>query len=418
MNKKAQIKILIIIFIVLVIVGILFFLKINEKEDKASNISENITQNKSLENLDRIENIGLPPETNSCQDECSKNGVNVCSGEDGYLTCGNFDADSCYEWSEKYYCPEKEKCSYDECVSNTNLDIDFSNIEFQSIKSASNSKVTLAYISKDIDLNLLSEIANRTSGITGEEGLLNYVPFSELKNNFEIVILKIPFDYDKENAIISLNHFSPDSQRAFLLNIKVHSGPDSEYAFAMMGAEEDFAEISLPIYNRQDNEYLSNVLPKTFVHEVGHAIGNLGDEYPSFANPYSYDIEKANIDSEGCPKWCSGQLNSDSPNYENYLSLKSNCVSPYINELGLLNIPDDQKKSFDNCLGGYPEYYNWNLGKNCLDGTGCFFGASGLLEWRSQKEGIMRNSDYSSKSFGEVGEKYLKTKLCLLLGSC
>ncbi len=45
-----------------------------------------------------------------CANECSASGLAQCSG-DGYQTCGNYDADSCLEWSSVIACPTGQTCT-------------------------------------------------------------------------------------------------------------------------------------------------------------------------------------------------------------------------------------------------------------------------------------------------------------------
>ncbi len=53
-----------------------------------------------------------------CANDCSSNGVKQCDGA-GYKTCGNYDDDSCLEWSSATSCSSSETCVQGACVSNT-----------------------------------------------------------------------------------------------------------------------------------------------------------------------------------------------------------------------------------------------------------------------------------------------------------
>ncbi len=58
---------------------------------------------------------GQPPQ--QCNDECSQTGLSQCSGN-GYKVCGNFDSDSCLEWSTTIMnCASGQICSSGQCVS-------------------------------------------------------------------------------------------------------------------------------------------------------------------------------------------------------------------------------------------------------------------------------------------------------------
>ncbi|MDD5433332.1 MAG: hypothetical protein PHE77_01590, partial [Candidatus Pacebacteria bacterium] len=54
--------------------------------------------------------MSFTPITPSCSDECT-NGAKRCSTNSQYQVCGNFDSDSCLEWSTSYTCPTNQTCS-------------------------------------------------------------------------------------------------------------------------------------------------------------------------------------------------------------------------------------------------------------------------------------------------------------------
>ncbi len=51
-----------------------------------------------------------------CTNECSSSGAKQCSGN-GYQTCGNYDADSCLEWSSITQCGAGQVCQNGNCIS-------------------------------------------------------------------------------------------------------------------------------------------------------------------------------------------------------------------------------------------------------------------------------------------------------------
>ena len=57
------------------------------------------------------EDCGSPPP--SCQNECSYSGQRRCFGAYSYQVCGNYDSDSCLEWSSPQSCPS------DKCIGTT-----------------------------------------------------------------------------------------------------------------------------------------------------------------------------------------------------------------------------------------------------------------------------------------------------------
>lgn len=51
----------------------------------------------------------------TCDNECPQEGLKQCS-DNGYRTCGNYDSDSCLEWSPVTACPEGTNCQNGECI--------------------------------------------------------------------------------------------------------------------------------------------------------------------------------------------------------------------------------------------------------------------------------------------------------------
>jgi len=52
-----------------------------------------------------------------CINECSS-GSKTCVGN-GYKTCGNYDSDTCLEWSSVTSCPSSQTCSNGQCITST-----------------------------------------------------------------------------------------------------------------------------------------------------------------------------------------------------------------------------------------------------------------------------------------------------------
>ncbi len=53
-----------------------------------------------------------------CMDECPMQGATQCTGTQ-VTTCGDYDADTCVEWSAAMACPSGQACVVDQCQSNT-----------------------------------------------------------------------------------------------------------------------------------------------------------------------------------------------------------------------------------------------------------------------------------------------------------
>jgi len=119
MKKKGQIDVpVVILFTLVIIVLILLIFLIYFQYQK-----NNYDNPKKLQNITRMEqiddsishNLSLTNNPPSCQDECSARGLRRCSGN-GYKICGNFDSDSCYEWSSITNCGSNEECSSGRCA--------------------------------------------------------------------------------------------------------------------------------------------------------------------------------------------------------------------------------------------------------------------------------------------------------------
>jgi len=57
--------------------------------------------------------VYTPP---ACTNECSVNGQRVCVGN-GWKQCGNYDSDSCLEWSSITYCGSGQTCNNGQCIN-------------------------------------------------------------------------------------------------------------------------------------------------------------------------------------------------------------------------------------------------------------------------------------------------------------
>lgn len=116
----------------------------------------------------------------------------------------------------------------------------------------------------------------------------------------------------------------------------------------------------------------------------------------------------------GCPKWCSGELNKESQLYQYYLGWKR-CVDALsfdMNPTGLVH-----KDALNNCWENWnirigqetnKNLYDINLGKECLQDTGCFFTSHGVGSWRSVERGIMFGN---AGTYGSLGERAIENRI-------
>ncbi len=142
---------------------------------------------------------------------------------------------------------------------------------------------------------------------------------------------------------------------------------------------------------------------RAMAHEFGHAFANLGDEYENSVQMHDY-TERPNIDSEGCPKWCSGGLNKESDCYDEYIEFK-NC---------LYNFTNDLTKQYDGSCK-----YRWNLpdcdlGKDCREETGCYCNAKSLIAFRSSEQSIMKYPTEDPFEFNLISKEAILNRINLL----
>lgn len=171
------------------------------------------------------------------------------------------------------------------------------------------------------------------------------------------------------------------------------------------------------------------------IHEIGHNFG-LADLYFGAIHPdgsptryWSTDFTRAfyNVDGPGCSKWCDSykpvseytdSITSECLNFTE----KGDCVTFNRDEIGKCFEDDgydpvccvwseDKFEYFDtNCV---PAIGNENIGIDCLEGSGCYYGASyGNYAWRpveDEDESIMYSLD--AERFDPVSERHIENVL-------
>lgn len=154
----------------------------------------------------------------------------------------------------------------------------------------------------------------------------------------------------------------------------------------------------------------------TFVHELGHALGSLADEYVAANLVENYWNNAPNCDTSGCSKWCSGKLNTANPCYSLYLSYL-NCLK-YCPE-GINNCTDNCDVKYSNeCYKKTGMYLgDQNFGISCINNTGCYPGCGSWLGFRSMKLDLMRSVDFRVNEFGIINEKALCQRIKNMTGS-
>ncbi|MDO8428123.1 MAG: hypothetical protein Q7S92_02825 [Candidatus Diapherotrites archaeon] len=162
-------------------------------------------------------------------------------------------------------------------------------------------------------------------------------------------------------------------------------------------------------------------------HEFGHAfIGMnhfLDSSSQSFSpptNPNYIATYRTDIDVSGCPKWCSGELNTSAVCYPVYEGFAS-CLNDWS---ALVDWSSDEKQNMSedvalSCWETWNEKSNselgyglasCDLGTNCMQGTGCFFTHDNVYTWRQNLSdamgGININATNSTLSAQELFAMY------------
>jgi hypothetical protein len=166
------------------------------------------------------------------------------------------------------------------------------------------------------------------------------------------------------------------------------------------------------------------------MHELGHSFGGLDEGYSKgfpditleqYKNNYLNNSNiAANWDIEGCPKWCSGKINTNSICYKDYLNYK-NCL--FSNQTKTDQEAGGCLENFNNVLinkGIKIGPYACDFGVNCLGDTNCWL--EGVPFFRAYDEDIMYTSPSSypiqtifSRGYGPTGGEHIKKTIDLLL---
>src|SRR3989344_1582616 len=172
----------------------------------------------------------------------------------------------------------------------------------------------------------------------------------------------------------------------------------------------------------------------TFLHEIGHSFGGLGEGY-EVSFPYDESTATAinnyktnhlnnsdlppNWDIEGSPKWCSGKINAQSVCYEDYSILKR-C---------LLSSETNNDKAAGDCIISFYSALErkgvgtrppkCDLGLSCVSNTNSWFIGNGYF--RAYASDIMNSGSDSvsfanefNPSYGPAGEKQIENTISRL----
>lgn len=151
--------------------------------------------------------------------------------------------------------------------------------------------------------------------------------------------------------------------------------------------------------------------PDIMVHEFAHALANLEDEYANSRLFYAEDdwvFSRPNVDKVGCPKWCSGELNTSSAILvPKGVAVKTgkpleqdtlySCYGAWQRLLSCGRERSDNNKcnayaQLDPSTGLSIGTEYCNFGVNCRPTTGCYWGAGATNTFRSSPTSIMASS--------------------------
>ncbi len=285
---------------------------------------------------------------------------------------------------------------------------------------------------------------------------------------FAIILQNIDMsDSQKVNAIL-LNHINKiittepfashkNEMDFYFVNTQVSLGiPNGNPGFDSKKAAE-FAQQScganqtIVIYDSEKRDVIggggggvaisSAFDPWITLHELGHSFSGLGDNYLTFipynGTPIPYWSTYPNTDVAGCSKWCSSYTQAYS-NACTKITSQTDC-----GEKG--RTFDSQFNSWecqdpDNCCVWLPQkdpYFNsqcvevrghTNIGLDCQDGAGCFFGVPGQYDpnvnqgvWRPfDTQGIMTVSSIDgTQTYNSIESNTIETVFdCCYPQSC
>lgn len=211
----------------------------------------------------------------------------------------------------------------------------------------------------------------------------------------------------------------------FIIQLYYQTCPDGNRRTAIArGGEYRTVPTDLLIWSEGlDTSTTKYILQTQMPHEFGHAVGQFTEEYIFVDRPYVEQWNFPNVDNTGCFKWCSGQINTALPCYQTYLTWLECVHQPCLNvdkeyeeyACGTnAQIKACGEAAFETEKAANRDLEACNIGIDCMDGTGCFWGGGrSLRNWRPTYNSIMRGgSDY-----GVWNEQILQNRINDLAGT-
>lgn len=366
------------------------------------------------------------------------------------------------------YIPSEEVINIDdldESIKNTISDeitlSDFnSNSEDDSNISIKERKINLFFIpffnSTEKDME-----KQRNKVVELEETLLRVMPFNEYPESFNFYFLEMEINFSCEmgsESCLGKERLSPALQNYynfsseeihqvifFRRDLPTGGGRDSQdyYGYGEIGFFIDHDGIIL-------------------THELGHSFAGFGDEYfvGDTRSSTGTPGPTSSLDTEGCPKWCSGNL-VNPIGYTYYAGWKECVLSKELNlnpsGMYIIKDPERWKTDWNSCWNEWAgKYYNnfnsenfinechyspigstpgiliidsigevekefdcidavrledLDLGTGCMENSGCYFTALGVNQFRQLKGSIMRGhypENPEDAEFGPYSEQRIR----------
>ncbi len=115
--KKKPIRLYLTIGILLVMIALLVILFIRRRRGKKSIMTKTLLVIGIALTISLLEAGTVGAQRIRCTNECLSSGARQCSGTNAYKICGNYDSDSCLEWSSTTSCPSCQSCSGGSCTN-------------------------------------------------------------------------------------------------------------------------------------------------------------------------------------------------------------------------------------------------------------------------------------------------------------
>jgi len=356
-------------------------------------------------------------------EQCESNNVSLC-GQAGYwackgcqcmektLDCGDGIIQSGEQCESSSDCSSNKICESCQCTSPP---IDYNCEKILNGGDASK-KINLFFMDENYNGRQSVFNSDVLKYINGEpennkKGFFNVAPFDELKDRFNVYRLNSNGQESEcsPNTACS-NQIIVDS---ILLSCGLQKNLNKNRIFiSVLDGENDVAkanEENILVLTGTSASSTRELRQGSLLHEVGHLFG-FGEEYIDVYIPQPRTTYPPNLDSKGCPKWCSGSLNQKATCYQRYLNYQS-CVN------NISGPTKDHEAEWRACYQNEYDYYiPCNLGLNCRDDSGCWFGGESISDWRAYEKDIMAGGFYLNQGYGygKINEEFLRNKVLSL----